>query len=410
MIAPRRLTFFSQNWDYVGTKMDLAPILYDITEIPQDTLIYGDAFGESVSRRMSWAAKRQTTRTEDRAYCLLGIFNINMPLLYGEGERAFQRLQEEIVKITDDDTIFAWKAETSTFATWRSLFATSPAEFIDSGDFVPASGITNSQSHFISNKGLQIQLPLLKRKSVEKGWRSKTEFIAALKCRRTKGSRMQGMNDMTIATAPIGIYIKKIFGNEYVRVDANQLHSISHFRDFSDALGWSPVTVQQRMDYSPWYCFNKCFRVAGVWIKNTSPDATLQEVHPKAQWNDEAKVLRFREDDLRCGLRQVIRCVFAFPDSMATTTTLALYFNPREEYRGICCFYKVKEGSVYVDIESLIRVIDGEAVLAVGLKITEPFPPPPERAGNGEKDRKGFASHWWMRSAVLKSRRAIKDT
>jgi hypothetical protein len=58
---------------------------------------------------MSWAASRRTTRIEDIAYCLLGIFDINMPLLYGEEERAFLRLQEEIIKSCPDPSIFAWK-------------------------------------------------------------------------------------------------------------------------------------------------------------------------------------------------------------------------------------------------------------------------------------------------------------
>lgn len=47
---------------------------------------------------MAWAAHRRTTLVEDEAYCLLGLFNVNMPLLYGEGSRAFRRLQEEIQK------------------------------------------------------------------------------------------------------------------------------------------------------------------------------------------------------------------------------------------------------------------------------------------------------------------------
>lgn len=360
LIAPRRLAFFSTDWEYMGTKTDLVPILLDITEIPQDTLLYGDSFGESVSRRMSWAAKRQTTRAEDMAYCLLGIFNINMPLLYGEGEQAFQRLQEEIVKITDDETIFAWKAETSTFATWRSLFARSPVEFTQSGDFLPALGFNNSQSHAITNQGLRIMLPLSKRKGVEKGWRSGTEFIATLKTRRARD----------LVAAPIGISIKKVTGNEYVRVDADQLHILSQdgIRDFSEALGtWTSVTVRQRLDYAPWYCFYKCFRIRGMWIKNASQNAKLEEVHPEKQWDAGKQLFFFNEDDMRCGRRQVVHCVFALKESKAT---LALYFNPREEYKRICCYYKVKNGSLTVDIESLLRVMDGDALLAVGLKVS----------------------------------------
>jgi len=57
---------------------------------------------------MSWAAFRETSRIEDIAYCLLGIFDVNMPLLYGEGKKAFIRLQQEIMKGTHDFSLFAW--------------------------------------------------------------------------------------------------------------------------------------------------------------------------------------------------------------------------------------------------------------------------------------------------------------
>jgi hypothetical protein len=60
--------------------------------------------------RMSWASRRETTRNEDAAYCLLGIFQVNMPLLYGEGFKAFQRLQEEILKVSEDYTLLAWRS------------------------------------------------------------------------------------------------------------------------------------------------------------------------------------------------------------------------------------------------------------------------------------------------------------
>lgn len=62
----------------------------------------------SIAQRTSWTSGRRTTRIEDRAHSLLGIFQVNMLLHYGEGSRAFQRLQEEIVKVSNDISIFAW--------------------------------------------------------------------------------------------------------------------------------------------------------------------------------------------------------------------------------------------------------------------------------------------------------------
>ncbi|KAH8651169.1 heterokaryon incompatibility protein-domain-containing protein [Xylariales sp. PMI_506] len=109
LIAPTDLLFFSKDWHRVGTKKSLGSLLSRITGIEEIFLNGEELESASVSKKMSWAANRETTRTEDMAYCLLGIFNINMPLLYGEGKKAFQRLQQEIMKIyPEDHTLFAW--------------------------------------------------------------------------------------------------------------------------------------------------------------------------------------------------------------------------------------------------------------------------------------------------------------
>ena len=62
----------------------------------------------SIAARMQWASRRSTTRIEDEAYCLFGIFGINMPTLYGEGRNAFYRLQEEILRTSSDTSLFSW--------------------------------------------------------------------------------------------------------------------------------------------------------------------------------------------------------------------------------------------------------------------------------------------------------------
>jgi hypothetical protein len=61
----------------------------------------------SVAPKMSWAAKRRTSRPEDTAYCLMGLFGATMPVLYREGNNAFLRLQLEIIGMSDDESIFA---------------------------------------------------------------------------------------------------------------------------------------------------------------------------------------------------------------------------------------------------------------------------------------------------------------
>lgn len=103
LIAPKRVEFYDRNWQIRGTRSSLQQELSLITLIDVD--IIGDSNLLStipVGRRMSWAADRQTTRVEDRAYSLLGIFDVSLPLIYGEGPKAFIRLQEEIIKQHND--------------------------------------------------------------------------------------------------------------------------------------------------------------------------------------------------------------------------------------------------------------------------------------------------------------------
>src|SRR5579871_6642511 len=111
LIAPSTVIFLDQEWQEMGTKSSLQWMISEVTSIPTNILLGGDLESASVAQRMSWASKRETTRVEDLAYCLMGIFGVNMPMLYGEGERAFIRLQEEIMKVSDDHSLFAWKSD-----------------------------------------------------------------------------------------------------------------------------------------------------------------------------------------------------------------------------------------------------------------------------------------------------------
>ncbi|KAG9242985.1 heterokaryon incompatibility protein-domain-containing protein, partial [Calycina marina] len=108
LIAPRNIVFYCESWIELGTKETLQKDISYITDIEQSVLLSGLIDKVSIARRMSWASKRETTRLEDRAYSLLRIFDVNMPLLYGEGKRAFTRLQEEIMKHSEDHSLFAW--------------------------------------------------------------------------------------------------------------------------------------------------------------------------------------------------------------------------------------------------------------------------------------------------------------
>ncbi|KAI8668926.1 HET domain-containing protein [Fusarium keratoplasticum] len=108
LIAPRVVEFYTQAWEEIGTKMSLDEEIAATTGIPASILRGKDVSTRNVAERMSWASKRQTTRREDMAYCLMGLFQINMPLLYGEGDKAFVRLQEQILRQEEDYSILAW--------------------------------------------------------------------------------------------------------------------------------------------------------------------------------------------------------------------------------------------------------------------------------------------------------------
>ncbi|KAK6431515.1 hypothetical protein LTR95_012325, partial [Oleoguttula sp. CCFEE 5521] len=88
----------------------------------------------TVAQRMSWAAGRRTKRVEDRAYSLLGLFQLNMTLLYGEGISAFQRLQLELLQRYPDESVFAWASQSGQS---NHVLAGSPDDFKNSGLLEP---------------------------------------------------------------------------------------------------------------------------------------------------------------------------------------------------------------------------------------------------------------------------------
>ncbi|KAE9379683.1 HET-domain-containing protein, partial [Stipitochalara longipes BDJ] len=109
LIAPSNVVFYDSLWNRLGTKKTLQGDITSITGIQGNFLLGTNLETASVAKKMSWAATRTTKRIEDIAYSLLGIFDINMPLLYGEGIKAFRRLQEEIIKLyPEDHSLYAW--------------------------------------------------------------------------------------------------------------------------------------------------------------------------------------------------------------------------------------------------------------------------------------------------------------
>ncbi|KAL4065683.1 heterokaryon incompatibility protein-domain-containing protein [Scleroderma yunnanense] len=129
LIAPRQLQFFNRDWESIGMKGELARNLNRITRVPEAILVNGlTSFRPCTAQIMSWAANRKTTRVEDRAYSLLGLLDVNMAMLYGEGKNAFHRLQLEIIHKSNDQSIFAWGHGKGGI---RSVLADDPSLFRD---------------------------------------------------------------------------------------------------------------------------------------------------------------------------------------------------------------------------------------------------------------------------------------
>lgn len=166
LLAPSCLEFYASDWSPIAPRGELIPSIATATGIDKDTMRQVDRDGVevlrciSIAERMSWAANRRTTRVEDIAYCLLGMFEVNMPLLYGEGERAFRRLQEEIIKRSADQSIFAWGHDAARSKA-VGIFAVSPICFAGCGDIIECNAQATSSAAFsLTNVGVQIQLPL----------------------------------------------------------------------------------------------------------------------------------------------------------------------------------------------------------------------------------------------------------
>lgn len=150
LLAPRHMVFYDTNWNSLGSKHDLATPISAVTGIDTKYLVSDRESLSSacISTKMSWMAGRRTTREEDMAYSLVGLFNINMDVRYGKtGTSSFVRLQEELLKKGSDDSLFAWRMPRpgagGKLPGWApdewGLFAADPSWFKDSTHFTISS-------------------------------------------------------------------------------------------------------------------------------------------------------------------------------------------------------------------------------------------------------------------------------
>ena len=203
LVAPKSLEFYGSDWQFMGSRKTLSAFITTITSIPSSVLDgTEDLYACSVAQRMSWAARRVTSRAEDAAYSLLGVFNVNMPILYGEGfDKAFSRLQKEIMDVDNDMTIFCWEDASAEFFNYSGILAKSPSQFVTSKLSYRPKGPLKRFRYL--NKAFRITLGLTLGRE---GYRN--EYLAVFPFESDSMRR-------------VGIYLAQIGEDLFARVDAN---------------------------------------------------------------------------------------------------------------------------------------------------------------------------------------------
>ncbi|KAI1456324.1 HET-domain-containing protein [Annulohypoxylon moriforme] len=229
LIAPREVHFYNKNWQHLGDKKALVNDISIITSVDRNMLLHQeDLQSFSIAERMSWASGRKTTRDEDRAYSLIGLFNVNMPMLYGEGgTKAFLRLQEAIIKTSDDHSIFAWEGLHSS----GGLLAESPDAFRKK-EMRPRRQQRSGNSPFsMTNRGLSITLNLTP-------WTLDT-YMALLNCE---------CRDFSLPSGQVGIFLRRNTADDQysrVAVDGKELCTLAQFEEFQQKFIAVPLFIKE---------------------------------------------------------------------------------------------------------------------------------------------------------------------
>ena len=268
LLAPVKVVFYDSIWKRIGTKEAMVDQIKSATGIQSTVLRDPPAIElSSIAARMSWAANRKATRVEDIAYSLLGIFGINIPLLYGEGERAFKRLQEEIVRCYDDQTVFAWGYEDRAYEDYCaalgssfdppdnrsnfssmvcSILARSPTDFKNSGGLIPIRH--KYQPSTASPRGINIEMPIFDMLSwhfKDTGGGSSSWWppfdVGLLACKR------KGLSDSFV-----GMFISFNDSNSYSRISQSNFPSAFNV-SFEVASQADPRSIYMNSDDSRVY-------------------------------------------------------------------------------------------------------------------------------------------------------------
>jgi hypothetical protein len=289
LIAPNNLLFYSNTWKLVGSKGDLLEPITNITRVDPLVLTNRCELNElSVAKRLSWAAHRHTRRIEDQAYCLLGLLDVNIPLIYGEGEKAFLRLQDELLKLSADPSLFVWFRGTDS-----GILAPSPRNFHSCGKIVRVRVVQISHSWEMTHRGLRMSLPMLPLS--QRGLDA--TFLGILACR---------MEDDYANV--LAIHLKK-HGQEYtwgenvsgcsiekctMECENYQagMHSVNIRRLSAAKFG---TILIPRNNFQSAMSLSALRLTSSIWIRTKPVSFQMLQAYPKHQWNLETMTMnRYR--------------------------------------------------------------------------------------------------------------------
>ncbi|MCJ1422053.1 hypothetical protein MMC32_008422 [Xylographa parallela] len=239
LLAPHNMEFYDRKWTFMGAKKDLTEHLSHVTRIDKRYLLDSREIKKaSLATRLSWMAGRTTGYVEDIAYSMLGILDVNMPAQYGEGAKAFMRLQRMLMESSTDDSIFAWtipkeglkcyrvlgKLELWNPSSW-GLLAPSPDCFRESRDLVIADQVIPRPYSWTANG---VQLLVAQKSGTEAtNWLGlpRKEVNLALNC----GRHVNGKPHHVV------IHLVKRNG-DYVRVQCHDLDPTKNAKPSSNSV------------------------------------------------------------------------------------------------------------------------------------------------------------------------------
>ena len=294
------MKFYSRDWKLLGNKadIDISRRISKITGIPLEYLRGQSLETASISMRMSWATDRRATRAEDIAYSLLGIFDVNMPLLYGEGKtKAFRRLQEEIMKISEDESIFAWEDAEVMDETIASVFAAGPNNFQGTRDLIPFAPDEPVPPYTSTHRGLRIWQTLFHTRELDQDGRGKL---------RPLRSPIMIWSDNDIVWGILRCHVVHDF-QHFLIIPLRHLSADVYDRDMSTSVSLIPCGSIPPSAFSrEIYIRNTHTSIIptsvrrrwGFLIRSLPAGMDIRQCFPKEAWNKKDNILQGKGNDL----------------------------------------------------------------------------------------------------------------